>query len=143
LLKKNCTSCEVSENYFSTCIKLLKIIEVIENNNVVDTIFLWVLAIKGDQRSQVIAAKSKIDAIIKRGRLKQTMTHFVSLPMVNEMVIHNYLLFKVNSIINLRDELFLLIITIYLICNRIRFLKNVANVVGFLNFCSKISYVSI
>ncbi|XP_025417954.1 activating signal cointegrator 1 complex subunit 1 isoform X2 [Sipha flava] len=53
-----------------------------------------IITIKGDQRSQVIAAKSKIDAIIKRGRLKQTMTHFVSLPMVNEMVIHNYLLFK-------------------------------------------------
>jgi len=55
-------------------------------------------AIKGEKRAQVIAAKSKIDAIIKRGRSKQSMTHFVSLPMVSEMVIDNYLIFKVINL---------------------------------------------
>lgn len=53
-----------------------------------------VITIKGEQRANVIAAKSKIDAIIKRGRFKQSMTHFVSLPMVNPIVIDNYLAFK-------------------------------------------------
>lgn len=57
------------------------------------------LAIKGEQRGKVIAAKSKIDAIIKRGRFKQSVTHFISLPMVNDNVIDNYLTFKVTIFI--------------------------------------------
>jgi len=61
-------------------------------------IFIQFVAIKGEQRAHIIAAKSKIDAIIKRGRVKQSMTHFVSLPMVNPIVIDNYLAFKVPKI---------------------------------------------
>lgn len=61
--------------------------------------FFQFLAIKGEQRANVIAAKSKIDAIIKRGRFKQSMTHFVSLPMVNPIVVDNYLTFKVFKLI--------------------------------------------
>lgn len=57
------------------------------------------LAIKGEQRGRIIAAKSKIDTIIKRGRLKQSITHFISLPMVNDDVIDNYLTFKVTIFI--------------------------------------------
>lgn len=53
-----------------------------------------IITIKGEERAQIIAAKSKIDAIVKRGRLKQSMTHFVSLPMVNQIVIDNFLAFK-------------------------------------------------
>lgn len=53
------------------------------------------LVIKGDQKAHIIAAKSKIDTIVKRGRLKQSVTHFISLPMINETVIDNYLFFKV------------------------------------------------
>jgi len=53
-----------------------------------------IITIKGEKRAQVIAAKSKIDAIVRRGRFKQSVTHFVSLSMVNEMVIDNYLIFK-------------------------------------------------
>lgn len=58
-------------------------------------IFIQLLAIKGEQRAQIVAAKSKIDAIIKKGRFKQSVTHFVSLPMVNPILIDNYLAFKV------------------------------------------------
>lgn len=53
-----------------------------------------IITIRGEQRTHVIAAKSKIDAIIKKGRFKQSVTHFVSLPMVNPIVIDNYLAFK-------------------------------------------------
>jgi len=63
-------------------------------------IYIQFLAIKGELRAQVIAAKSKIDTIIKRGRFKQSITHFVSLPMVNPIVIDNYLAFKVPNTLN-------------------------------------------
>ncbi|NP_001280311.1 activating signal cointegrator 1 complex subunit 1 [Acyrthosiphon pisum] len=53
-----------------------------------------IITIKGEQRAHILSAKSKIDAIVKRGRAKQSMTHFVSLPMVNPIVIDNYLAFK-------------------------------------------------
>lgn len=69
-------------------------------NILFDIYFFQIIAIKGEQRAQVIAAKSKIDAIIKRGRLKQSVTHFVSLHMVNQNVIDNFLTFKVNLGIN-------------------------------------------
>ncbi|VVC26391.1 Protein kinase A anchor protein, nuclear localisation signal domain,Activating signal cointegrator [Cinara cedri] len=52
------------------------------------------IIIKGEQRAFIIAAKSKLNAIIKKARFKQDVTHFISLPMINETVIDNYLKFK-------------------------------------------------
>ncbi|XP_050432192.1 activating signal cointegrator 1 complex subunit 1 isoform X2 [Adelges cooleyi] len=54
----------------------------------------YLITIKGEQRSQVVAAKYKIESIIKRGRFKQSITHFISLPMVNPTVVENFLTFK-------------------------------------------------
>uniref|UniRef100_A0A2S2PIA6 Activating signal cointegrator 1 complex subunit 1 n=1 Tax=Schizaphis graminum TaxID=13262 RepID=A0A2S2PIA6_SCHGA len=88
-----------------------------------------IITIKGEQRAHVITAKSKIDAIIKRGRLKQSMTHFVSLPMVNSIVIDNYLAFKkmvldecgqchgVNELLFQNQFKLHLTITCFVLCN--------------------------
>jgi len=111
-------------------------------------VFIQFLAIKGEQRAHVIAAKSKIDAIIKRGRFKQSMTHFVSLPMVNPIVIENYLAFKVPKIqftklfVIEKVLLLSLMLNVNILNNfgydRIWFLMNVASAVVSLNFYFKI-----
>ncbi|XP_050538008.1 activating signal cointegrator 1 complex subunit 1 [Daktulosphaira vitifoliae] len=96
-----------------------------------------IIIIQGKERSHVIAAKSRIESIVKRGRSRQSITHFISFPMLNEAVVKNYLTFKEKVLENCQncrgvseslfnEELKLhLTITCFILCNRSEINKTV------------------
>ncbi|KAF2884273.1 hypothetical protein ILUMI_21894 [Ignelater luminosus] len=52
--------------------------------------------ITGGNERDVIRAKSRVDIIIWQTRDKHPLTHFVSVPMVSDMIKHNFDIFKAN-----------------------------------------------
>lgn len=56
------------------------------------------VTITGGSERDVIRAKSRIDIIIWQARDKHAPTHFVSVPMVSEMIKHNFEIFKVCAL---------------------------------------------
>lgn len=54
------------------------------------------VVITGKNERAVITAKNRIDLIVCQAREKHPFTHFISIPMVSDMVRHNFDVFKVG-----------------------------------------------